>query len=150
MPWRPLGLCDVEAPTVSRQSAHRRRWGCQPYTPAALYPPGRFLVLISVRGWVDPRAIVRLEGLGQLKKKHLIGIRTRVRPACRLTYLKIRVSVRQGRMVCFVCCKKHTCEKGSRWTPTPPANRSIFYHCLLGLWSYLVHNYAEHLIICLS
>jgi hypothetical protein len=29
--------------------------------------PGRFLVLIFVRGFVDPRAIVGLEELGQLK-----------------------------------------------------------------------------------
>jgi hypothetical protein len=30
-------------------------------------PRGRFLVFISVRGSVDPKAMVRLKGLGQLK-----------------------------------------------------------------------------------
>jgi hypothetical protein len=49
----------------------------KPYVPAALYPPGRFLVLISVRHRVDPRAIMWLEGLGQLKKIHLIRTWTR-------------------------------------------------------------------------
>jgi hypothetical protein len=37
-PWRPTELWDVEAPTLSRQSGHRWWWGCQSYTPAALYP----------------------------------------------------------------------------------------------------------------
>jgi hypothetical protein len=45
-------------------------------------PPGRFVVLIYVRGWVDTRAIVQLEGLGKLKKFSSSGTRTGDLPAC--------------------------------------------------------------------
>jgi hypothetical protein len=41
----------------------------QPFTP-----PGRFVILIFVRGWVDPRAIMRLQGLGQLQNPMTSGI----------------------------------------------------------------------------
>jgi hypothetical protein len=48
------------------------------------WPPGIFLVRISVRR-INPRAIVWLEGLGTLiKSSNFIGKRNRDLPACRI------------------------------------------------------------------
>jgi hypothetical protein len=53
------GCRDSKAPTFSRQLAALHA--------ACLLPPRRFLLLISVRRWVNPRGKVQLEGLGQLR-----------------------------------------------------------------------------------
>jgi hypothetical protein len=42
-PWRPWGLWDVEDPTLTRQSAHRWWYGCEPYARAVLYSPETLL-----------------------------------------------------------------------------------------------------------
>jgi hypothetical protein len=68
-PWRPTGLWDVEAPTSCLQNRLTGGGEIASLTPSRPLSPGRFLVLISVRGWVEPGPIVWLEGLGKLKKK---------------------------------------------------------------------------------
>jgi hypothetical protein len=72
-PWRSIELWDVEAPTLSRKSAHRWRWYFQPYASAALYPQEDF--------WYS----FRLEA-GRIRlieeSNNLIGNRTHDLPAC--------------------------------------------------------------------
>jgi hypothetical protein len=69
-----VGLWDVEAPTFSRKSAHRGRWGCQLYAPAVIYPQEVSWYSFLLEADSTPRAIVRLEGLGQLKNPVALGI----------------------------------------------------------------------------
>jgi hypothetical protein len=48
-------------------------------------PKGKFRVLISVRGWVNPRTIVQLNGVGKLKKFcHFRATRTRDLRLCNI------------------------------------------------------------------
>jgi hypothetical protein len=80
-PWRHLGLREVEALTF---------WdiwlidGGKVVSSASrpLVTPGIFLALISVRGGVDPRAIVRLAELDKLEKSTSSGTLTGDLLAC--------------------------------------------------------------------
>jgi hypothetical protein len=66
-PWRPIRLWDVEAATFSRQSAHRWRWGSQPYAPSALYTQEDSWYSFLLETESTPSPIMRLEGLSELK-----------------------------------------------------------------------------------
>jgi hypothetical protein len=50
-----LGLVEVEASKPARQSVHEGDKGWELYALAAFIPQEIFLVLISVKGRVDPR-----------------------------------------------------------------------------------------------
>jgi hypothetical protein len=87
-----------------------------------LFTLRKFMVLISVGGWVDPRAIVRLEGLDKLKKSTSSGTRTSNLPACNVVpqqttlplLSKIKWSLIQSRL-CLLQCRHEPERRLFQW-----------------------------------
>ena len=81
---RPWGFQEVEAPRF-QDNRHMKVVRLSAIRTGRLFPPQEiFVVLVSLRGWVETRAIVRQEGLCEWNiKNDTTGNRTRDLPTCR-------------------------------------------------------------------
>jgi hypothetical protein len=102
MPWRPIGLWGVEAPTSCTQSAHRCWWGFQ-LERRQPFAPRKISDAHFVKGLIDPRAIPRLEGLSQwINPMTSSGIETANFPACSIVSTSLT-------NICYLQCCSFLC-----------------------------------------
>ena len=82
IPVQPWGFQEVEAARF-QDNRHMKVVRLSAIRTGRLYPQAIFMILISLRGWVDPRAIVRPEELWQWRITVTpLGNRTLDLPAC--------------------------------------------------------------------